>query len=44
MSFRGREVPGAPALEPARIRQVGLMIASRQADRFALETRSLQLV
>jgi NADH dehydrogenase [ubiquinone] 1 alpha subcomplex assembly factor 1 len=26
-SWRGREVPGAPPLDPARIRQVGLMIA-----------------
>jgi hypothetical protein len=28
-SFRGREVQGAPKLDPARIRQVGLMIANR---------------
>lgn len=25
-TFRGRELPGAPALDPARMRQVGLMI------------------
>jgi NADH dehydrogenase [ubiquinone] 1 alpha subcomplex assembly factor 1 len=42
-SFRGREVPGAPALDPARIRQVGLMIAERQAGPFALEIRRISL-
>jgi len=42
-SFRGREVPGAPALDPARIRQVGLMIAARQAGPFALEIRRIGL-
>jgi hypothetical protein len=43
-SFRGREVPGAPALAPARIRQVGLMIAARQAGPFALDIRRIDLV
>jgi hypothetical protein len=43
-SFRGREVPGAPALDPSRIRQVGLMIAARQAGPFALEVRQISLV
>ena len=42
-SFRGREVPGAPALDPARIRQVGLMIAERQAGPFALDIRQIGL-
>jgi len=42
-TFRGREVPGAPALDPARIRQVGLMIAERQASVFALEVRRIGL-
>lgn len=42
-SFRGRDVPGAPALDPARIRQVGLMIAARQAGPFALEIRRIGL-
>jgi NADH dehydrogenase [ubiquinone] 1 alpha subcomplex assembly factor 1 len=42
-SFRGREVPGAPALDPARIRQVGLMIAERQAGPFALCVRRISL-
>jgi hypothetical protein len=43
-SFRGRAVPGVPALDPARIRQVGLMIAARQAGPFALEVREISLV
>lgn len=42
-SFRGRDVPGAPALDPARIRQVGLMIAGRQAGPFALDIRRIGL-
>ena len=42
-SFRGREVPGAPALDPARIRQVGLMIAARQAGLFALDIKRISL-
>jgi NADH dehydrogenase [ubiquinone] 1 alpha subcomplex assembly factor 1 len=42
-SFRGRDVPSAPALEPARIRQVGLMIAGRQAGPFALDIRRISL-
>lgn len=42
-SFRGREVPSAPALDPARIRQVGLMIAARQAGPFALDIKRVSL-
>lgn len=42
-SFRGRDVPHAPLLEPSRIRQVGLMIAARQAGPFALDLRSIVL-
>lgn len=42
-SFRGRDVSGAPALDPARIRQVGLMIAARQAGPFALAIRRIAL-
>ncbi len=42
-SFRGRELPGAPPLDPARIRQVGLMIAARQAGPFALDIRRICL-
>ncbi|HOX68526.1 MAG TPA: CIA30 family protein [Burkholderiaceae bacterium] len=40
---RGRRVADAPALDPARIRQVGLMISGRQAGRFALDIRSIRL-
>jgi hypothetical protein len=43
-SFRGRDVPGAPLLDPARIRQVGLMIAARQAGPFALDILRIGLV
>ena len=42
-SFRGRDVPGAPALDPARIRQVGLMIAARRAGPFELHIRRFSL-
>jgi len=42
-SFRGRDVPGAPELDPARIRQVGLMITGRQAGPFALDIRRIGL-
>jgi len=42
-SFRGRDVPGSPALDPTRIRQVGLMIAARQAGPFALDIRRIGL-
>jgi NADH dehydrogenase [ubiquinone] 1 alpha subcomplex assembly factor 1 len=40
-SFRGRAVPGAPSLDPARVRQIGLLIADRQAGPFALSVRSI---
>jgi hypothetical protein len=40
-SFRGRPVAGAPPLDPARVRQIGLMIADRQAGPFALAVRSI---
>lgn len=42
-TFRGREIPEAPALDPARIRQVGLMIADRQAGPFRLDIRRIGL-
>lgn len=42
-NFRGRDVPGAPPLDTACIRQVGLMIAARQAGRFALGIRGIGL-
>ena len=35
-TFRGRPVPGAGPLDPARIRRVGLMISDRQAGPFEL--------
>ena len=43
-SFRGRNVPSAPALDPSRIRQVGFMVAGRQAGPFALDIRQIGLV
>jgi hypothetical protein len=43
-SFRGREVTDAPALDSARIRQVGLVIAARQAGPFKLDIRRIGLV
>lgn len=42
-SFRGREVPDVPPLDPARIRQVGLLIAARQVGPFALQIRRIGL-
>lgn len=42
-TFRGRDVPGAPALAPASIRQIGLLIAGRQAGPFALDIRRIGL-
>jgi len=42
-SFRGRGVPGAPSLDPERIRQVELMMAARQAGPFALEIKRISL-
>jgi hypothetical protein len=42
--LRGREVADAPILDPARIRQVGLMIAGGQSGAFVLCVRSIQLV
>ncbi len=35
-TFRGRNVPGAPALDPARVRILGLTISDRQAGAFEL--------
>jgi len=42
-SFRGRGVLDAPALDPSRVRQVGLMIADRQEGAFALAVRSISV-
>lgn len=40
-TFRGRLIPGAPPLDPSRVRQIGLMIADRQAGPFALAIRGI---
>jgi NADH dehydrogenase [ubiquinone] 1 alpha subcomplex assembly factor 1 len=42
-SFRGRSLPGVALLDPASLRQIGLMIADRQAGPFALAVRSVGL-
>lgn len=43
-TFRGRDVPGAAPLDSSRIRQVGLMVAGRQAGPFALDVRRIGLL
>ena len=40
-TFRGRTVPGAPPLDPARIRSLGLMISDKQAGPFELLVDSI---
>ena len=40
-SFRGRRIPDAPPLDPARIRAFGLMISEKQAGPFRLEVATL---
>ena len=40
--FRGRVVTDAPALDPARIRVFGFLIADRQAGPFRLVIESIQ--
>ncbi len=42
-SARGRDLPGAPPLDPTGIRQVGLVIGERQAGAFALDIRRIGL-
>ncbi len=39
--YRGRDVPGAPPLDPAGVRQVGLLIGQGQAGPFALGLRRI---
>ena len=39
--YRGQAVLDAPALDPAKVRQVGWMIAARQAGSFQLGIRSV---
>ncbi|MDP2868042.1 CIA30 family protein [Methyloversatilis sp.] len=41
-TFRGRNVMGAPPLDPSRARQIGLMIADRQAGTFSLGIRAIR--
>lgn len=41
---RGRDVPGAPPLDPARIVTLGFLIADRQAGPFRLEVRAVDLL
>jgi NADH dehydrogenase [ubiquinone] 1 alpha subcomplex assembly factor 1 len=42
-AFRGRSLPDAPPLDPTRVRQLGLVIADRQAGSFALAIRSIRV-
>jgi hypothetical protein len=42
-SFRGRPVPGARPLDPALVRQIGFVIADRQAGSFSLAVKSIQV-
>jgi NADH dehydrogenase [ubiquinone] 1 alpha subcomplex assembly factor 1 len=43
-NFRGRRVLGAPPLQPAEVKQVGLMISDRQAGAFRLLVKTLEAV
>jgi hypothetical protein len=40
-TFRGRPAPSAPPFDPARVRQLGMMIADHQQGEFALGVRSI---
>ncbi len=40
--FRGRLVPEAGSVEPVRIRQIGVLLADKQAGPFALEIRRIE--
>ena len=42
--FRGRDVPDAPAIDPARIVTVGFLISDRQEGPFRLEVRAISFV
>lgn len=42
--LRGRVLHDAPALDPARVRQVGLLVGDRQAGPFALHLRRIATV
>jgi NADH dehydrogenase [ubiquinone] 1 alpha subcomplex assembly factor 1 len=41
-TFRGRNVPGAPPLDPASVRQIGFVIADKQAGAFSLAVQSIR--
>jgi NADH dehydrogenase [ubiquinone] 1 alpha subcomplex assembly factor 1 len=41
LKWRGRSIRDAPALDPARIRGIGLMIGSKQVGSFELELKSI---
>ena len=43
-TFRGRLVPGAPALRPELVTQVGLMISDKQAGPFRLLVKSIAAI
>lgn len=42
-TFRGRTVTDSSPLDPAKVQQIGLMIADRQAGTFALGVRSISV-
>ena len=42
-TFRGRAVPGAPPLDPRRVRALGFMISDKQAGEFALLVDSIAI-
>ncbi len=41
-TWRGRPVPGAPALEPSRVSSFGLLVGDRQAGAFRLEVATIR--
>ncbi len=43
-TFRGRAVPDAPSLDPARVRQAGFLIADRQMGNFSLKVQAIGTV
>ena len=42
-TFRGQRVAKAPPLDPAAVRQFGLMITDRQEGRFSLDVRRISV-
>ncbi len=42
--FRGRLVPDAPALRPAAVKQIGLLISDKQAGAFRLMVKTIEAV